>query len=149
MKVKTYRDPLLLAIDITQQRQKALILWEMEIKKQELGALIKNIPSLDKDVIVTEINELIELGLVARVVHVKKKAQFVEYALTNRGAQLLKCLRKMMKIGIEIMMDYGMNAFLEEEGYIERVEVEEEQPEEEVIEDIEFMDDVDDEEYDG
>lgn len=124
MKVKTYRDPLLLAIDVTQQRSKALVLWEMEKKKKDLSTLIKNIPSLNSEVIMNEINELVELGLVARVVHVHRKPQLIEYALTNRGAQLLKCLRKMMSVGIEIMMDYGMNDYLEKEGYIEKVAVE-------------------------
>ncbi|MGX8834467.1 winged helix-turn-helix transcriptional regulator [Amedibacillus sp. YH-ame6] len=124
MKVKTYRDPLVLAIDVTQQRVKALILWEMEKKKQELSSLVHNIPSLDSRIIFEELNELIELGLVSRVVHVKRKPQqIIEYALTNRGAQLLKCLRKMMNVGIEIMMDYGMNEYLMEEGYIERVDL--------------------------
>ncbi|MEG0736718.1 MAG: winged helix-turn-helix transcriptional regulator [Longicatena sp.] len=124
MKVKTYRDPLVLAIDVTQQRVKALILWEMEKKKQELSSLVHNSPSLDSQIIFEELNELIELGLVSRVVHVKRKPQqIIEYALTNRGAQLLKCLRKMMNVGIEIMMDYGMNEYLMEEGYIERVDL--------------------------
>ena len=123
MKVKTYRDPLLLSIDITMQRHKALILWEMEKKKQVLKDLEQHIPSIEKHILFEELNELVEMGLVARIVHVKKKSQFVEYALTNRGAQLLKCLRKMMNVGIEIMMDYGMNDYLEQEGYIEKVEI--------------------------
>ena len=123
MKVKTYRDPLLLAIDVTQQRSKALVLWEMEKKKQEHSSLVKNIPSLPAQVIMDELNDLVELGLVARIVHVRRKPQKIEYALTNRGAQLLKCLRKMMNVGIEIMMDFGMNDYLEKEGYIEKVPV--------------------------
>lgn len=138
MNVTTYRDPLELSIAIAQNRAKALVLWEMETKKQEMSQFIKKIPSLSPDVLKSELAELIELGLVSRVVHVKKKSQFVEYALTNRGAQLLKCLRKMMNIGIEVMMDYGMSELLVEDGYIEKVEIEEE--EEEFIED-EFYDD--------
>lgn len=121
MDVRNYRDPLVLAVDIAQNRPKALILWEMEKRKKEIGQLRVSIPSLDKEELNKELVELIELGLVSRVVDTKKKPQVIEYALTNRGAQLLKCLRNMMKIGIEIMMDYGMNEFLEQEGYIERV----------------------------
>lgn len=40
---------------------------------------------------------------------------------------LLKCLRKMMDVGIGIMMDYHMEEVLIQEGYIERVEDEDEQ----------------------
>lgn len=130
MNVTTYRDPLMLSIAIAQERAKALILWEMETKKQEFSQLIKKIPSISKDAMKSELAELIELGLVSRVVHVKKKSQFVEYALTNRGAQLLKCLRKMMNIGIEVMMDYGMSDLLVEDGYIEKVQITEEEEEE-------------------
>lgn len=121
MKVKNYRDPLVLAIEIAQDRPKALILWEMEKKKKELGQLRVSIPSLKREELNEELSELFDLGLISRVVHARQKPQVIEYALTNRGAQLLKCLRKMMKIGIEIMMDYGMIDFLEKEGYIERV----------------------------
>lgn len=122
MEIKTYRDPLLLSIDLTLQRTKALVLWEMETNKQELKTLVKHIPSLNRDEVTAEVNELVELGLVARVVHAHRKPQLIEYALTNRGAQLLKCLRKMIHVGIEIMMDYGMSEYLEQEGYIEKVE---------------------------
>lgn len=121
MKVKNYRDPLVLAIEIAQDRPKALILWEMEKKKKELGQLRVSLPSLKREELNEELSELFDLGLISRVVHARQKPQVIEYALTNRGAQLLKCLRKMMKIGIEIMMDYGMIDFLEKEGYIERV----------------------------
>lgn len=74
-----------------------------------------------------QLDELITLGLVSRVVHVRKKPTMIEYALTNRGAMLLKCLRKMMDVGIGIMMDYHMEEVLIQEGYIERVEDEDEQ----------------------
>lgn len=121
MKVKNYRDPLVLAIEIAQDRPKALILWEMEKKKKELGQLRVSLPSLKREELNEELSELFDLGLISRVVHARQKPQVIEYALTNRGAQLLKCLRKMMKIGIEIMMDYGMIDFLEKERYIERV----------------------------
>lgn len=132
MKVKTYQDPLILAIDIAQDRIKALILWEMEKKKQQVTTIFANISGVSNETIMQELSMLMDLGLVARIIHDKKKPHYIEYALTNRGAQLLKCLRKMMNVGIEIMMDYGREDFLEKEGYIVKVEVEEV---DEVIED--------------
>lgn len=82
---------------------------------------------MTKHSIMEQLDELITLGLVSRVVHVRKKPTMIEYALTNRGAMLLKCLRKMMDVGIGIMMDYHMEEVLIQEGYIERVEDEDEQ----------------------
>ena len=118
-----YKDPLTLSVDIAQEREKALVLWEMEKRKKRLEELCKAIPSMLKKEIMEQLDELIALGLVSRIVHVHKKPTMIEYALTNRGAMLLKCLRKMMDVGIGIMMDYHMEEILIQEGYIERVEV--------------------------
>ena len=123
MKVTAYKDPLTLSVDIAQEREKALVLWEMEKRKKRLEELCKAIPSMLKKEIMEQLDELIALGLVSRIVHVHKKPTMIEYALTNRGAMLLKCLRKMMDVGIGIMMDYHMEEILIQEGYIERVEV--------------------------
>ena len=99
------------------------MLWEIEKRKKRLEELCKAIPSMLKKEIMEQLDELIALGLVSRIVHVHKKPTMIEYALTNRGAMLLKCLRKMMDVGIGIMMDYHMEEILIQEGYIERVEV--------------------------
>ena len=123
MKVTAYKDPLTLSVDIAQEREKALVLWEMEKRKKRLEELCKAIPSMLKKEIMEQLDELIALGLVSRIVHVHKKPTMIEYALTHRGAMLLKCLRKMMDVGIGIMMDYHMEEILIQEGYIERVEV--------------------------
>lgn len=123
MKVTAYKDPLTLSVDIAQEREKALVLWEMEKRKKRLEELCKAIPSMLKKEIMEQLDELIALGLVSRIVHVHKKPTMIEYALTNRGTMLLKCLRKMMDVGIGIMMDYHMEEILIQEGYIERVEV--------------------------
>lgn len=122
MKVTAYRDPLTLSVDIAQEREKALVLWEMEKRKKRLEELCATIPSMLKKEIMEQLDELIALGLVSRIVHVHKKPTRIEYALTNRGAMLLKCLRKMMDVGIGVMMDYHMEEVLMQEGYIERVE---------------------------
>ena len=127
MKVTGYMDPLTLSIDIPQEREKALVLWEMEKRKKRLEELCAAISSMTKHSIMEQLDELITLGLVSRVVHVRKKPTMIEYALTNRGAMLLKCLRKMMDVGIGIMMDYHMEEVLIQEGYIERVEDEDQQ----------------------
>lgn len=39
MKVTGYMDPLTLSIDIAQEREKALVLWEMEKRKKRLEEL--------------------------------------------------------------------------------------------------------------
>lgn len=83
MKVTGYMDPLTLSIDIAQEREKALVLWEMEKRKKRLEELCAAISSMTKHSIMEQLDELITLGLVSRVVHVRKKPTMIEYALTN------------------------------------------------------------------
>ena len=73
MKVTGYMDPLTLSIDIAQEREKALVLWEMEKRKKRLEELCAAISSMTKHSIMEQLDELITLGLVSRVVHVRKK----------------------------------------------------------------------------
>lgn len=40
MKVTGYMDPLTLSIDIAQEREKALVLWEMEKRKKTSGGAV-------------------------------------------------------------------------------------------------------------
>lgn len=129
MQIDTYKDPLTLSIHIAQKRNLALLLWEMEKQKKSMAELHSAIPSMKKEEIMEQLEELMALGLVSRVVHVHKKANVIAYALTNRGAMLLKCLRKMMDVGIGIMMDYHMEEVLMQEGYIEKIENETEEEE--------------------
>ena len=50
------------------------LLWEMEKRKKRLEELCKAIPSMLKKEIMEQLDELIALGLVSRIVHVHKKA---------------------------------------------------------------------------
>lgn len=118
MNVREYRDPLKLAQDISLNRTKVLLLWEMEKRKQNDQGLRNAISNADWK---KELEELISLGLVSRIVHAKRKPMEIEYALTNRGAKYLRCMRTMMDVSIEIMMDYQMHEVLIQEGYIEKV----------------------------
>lgn len=118
MNVREFRDPLKLAQNISLNRTKVLLLWEMDNQKQNDQKLRSSFANVDWK---KELEELISLGLVSRIVHAKRKPMEIEYALTNRGAKYLRCIRTMMDVGIEIMMDYQMHEVLIQEGYIEKV----------------------------
>ena len=71
MNVREYRDPLKLAQDISLNRTKVLLLWEMEKRKQNDQGLRNAISNADWK---KELEELISLGLVSRIVHAKRNA---------------------------------------------------------------------------
>ena len=120
IKITEFRDPLQLALTIAQDEKKVEILWLMENRKLQMVQFQRLLP-WHSDVITEELRQLVELGLVSRVIHMKEKPIQVEYALANRGALYLKCLRNMKKAGIQLMLDYGLSKQLEEDGYIEHV----------------------------
>ena len=70
MNVREYRDPLKLAQDISLNRTKVLLLWEMEKRKQNDQGLRNAISNADWK---KELEELISLGLVSRIVHAKER----------------------------------------------------------------------------
>lgn len=126
MKIKDYRDPLLLALDLAQNRTGVLILWELERRKLRDKELEQRMKETESSVFQAQLERMIFLGLVSRIVHARRKPLEIEYALTNRGAKYLKALRKLMDTGIDIMLEHQMADVLYEQGYIEKTSAEEE-----------------------
>lgn len=122
MKVRTYKDPLTLSLDIANDRTNVVLLWELEKKKQEISDLYKILSTIPGDTLMEHLAALVEQGFVSRSVRSQQYPIKVEYILTNRGAKYLKCLRRMMDVGVEVMVDYQMEDVLVEGGYIELCE---------------------------
>lgn len=119
VKVRTYKDPLTLSLDIANDRTNVVLLWELEKKKQEISDLNKILSAIPADSLMEHLAALVEAGFVSRTVRNQQQPIKVEYILTNRGAKYLKCIRRMMDVGIEVMLDYQMEEVLIEGGYIE------------------------------
>lgn len=99
------QDELFICIDMIKDKYKILILSEMEMKR-EFKELMHAVSSIDKQELINQLQELIALGVITRIVNVNKKPMVIEYALTNRGAMLLKCIKKMKQIGKDIKQDF-------------------------------------------
>lgn len=122
MNVIKYRDPLVLMLDTINDRKKTLILYELERTKKQAYEVAAALPHMQREEISSELASLVEMGLVARKIHVRKQPHYVEYALTNEGAMLLRSVQTIMDIGIHVMLQYGMEGVLEEHGYIEHTD---------------------------
>ena len=64
------------------------------------------------------LKELIEFGMVNKKTFNSYPLK-VEYFLTNRGKSILEALTIMQQIGIELMMESGMQDVLKEKGLID------------------------------
>ena len=104
-----YEDPLFLINDIVADHIKVTILCEMEEKKKQAYEFTASLPGVPREKISEEIAEVVEMGLVARKIHVRKQPHYVEYALTNEGAMLARCIRNMKSVGALILDKYKEN----------------------------------------
>jgi len=107
--------PLELTHDITKGKWKPIILWQLGKSVCSLSKLNKDIKGISQKMLLEQLKELQEFDLVG------KKEFFgyplkVEYSITNRGIKMLEAIKIMQEIGIEIMMENGMENTLKEIG---------------------------------
>ncbi|WP_416324646.1 winged helix-turn-helix transcriptional regulator [[Eubacterium] hominis] len=106
MKIGEYEDSLQLIYDIVANQIKVVILCETENKKKQAYEYLASLPNITRETINEELAELVEMGLVSRLIHVRKQPHYVEYALTNEGVMLAGCIRKMRSVGNVILDKY-------------------------------------------
>jgi len=107
--------PLELTHDITKGKWKPIILWQLGKSVCSLSKLNKDIKGINQKMLLEQLKELQEFDLVG-----KKEFTWyplkVEYFITNRGLKMLEAIKIMQEIGIEIMMENGMEDILKEIG---------------------------------
>lgn len=119
MKIRTdYTCPLEIVHDFVKGKWKTIILFQMKDGAKSLSELQRGIEGISQKMLLEQLNELIQFGLVK-----KKKFEgyplHVEYSLTQkRGMEMLKALRIMQDIGIDYMLENGMEDILEKKGLI-------------------------------
>ena len=107
--------PLELTHDITKGKWKPIILWLLGKSKHSLSNLEKEIKGINQKMLLEQLKELQEFELVG-------KNEFsgyplkVEYFITDRGLKMLEAVKIMQEIGIEIMLENGMDEVLEKLG---------------------------------
>lgn len=120
MKVRNeYTCPLELTHDIIKGKWKPIILWRLRLGCTSLSKLKKDINGITEKMLLEQLKELIEFGLVDKITYEGYPLR-VEYFLTeNRGRSILKALDIMQKVGIEYMVLNGQEDTLRERGIIE------------------------------
>lgn len=119
MKIREkYTCPLELTHDMIKGKWKPIILWRLRLGNTSLSQLEKDINGITQKMLLEQLKELMEFGLVDKKVFEGYPLR-VEYFLTNkRGSKILDALTIMQQLGIEFMLQNDMEDVLREKGVI-------------------------------
>lgn len=116
---KAYTCPLELTHDMTKGKWKPIILWQLgKGVAQQPSDLEKSIHGVGQKMLLEQLAELQAAGMV-------EKKSFdgyplkTEYTLTDRGKRMLDAITIMQGIGIELMLEDGMEDVLRTAGFLD------------------------------
>lgn len=113
MKIRNdYTCPLEIVHDIMKGKWKTIILYQLKDAPKSLSQLEREIAGISQKMLLEQLGELIQFGLVT-----KKEFEgyplHVEYDVTKmRGRKMLEAIRIMQLVGIDYMIENGMEASL-------------------------------------
>lgn len=127
MKIRDeYTCPLEIVHDIIKGKWKTIILYQMKNGPQSLSELQKGIEGITQKMLLEQLSELIAFGLV------EKKAfegypLHVEYSITpRRGRKMIEAIDIMQLVGIDYMVENGMQETLFRKGIVTPEQLEQE-----------------------
>lgn len=120
MKIREhYTCPLELTHDMIKGKWKPIILWRLRLGSTSLSQLQKDIDGITQKMLLEHLKELMEYGFVDKEIYQGYPLK-VEYFLTaDRGTRILEALTTMQRLGIDFMMENGMEDVLREKGVID------------------------------
>jgi DNA-binding HxlR family transcriptional regulator len=92
--------PVRAVLDVIGGKWKILILWQLTGGACRYSALNRRIPDVSERMLVKQLGELVDDGLVARTQYPEVPPR-VEYALTETGASLTPLLNQLAEWGLE------------------------------------------------
>lgn len=126
MKIRDeYTCPLEIVHDIVKGKWKTIILYQLKNGPQSLSELEKGIEGISQKMLLEQLRELIQFGLV-------EKKEFsgyplhVEYSITaRRGMKMIEAISIMQLVGIDYMIDNGMEDVLVQKGIVTLEQIQE------------------------
>lgn len=114
-----YTCPLELTHDMIKGKWKPIILWRLRLGNTSLSKLESDIEGITQKMLLEQLKELTEFGFVDKKVF-EGYPRRVEYFLTeDRGSRIMEALVIMQRLGIDFMLQNGMEEVLREKGVIE------------------------------
>lgn len=119
MKIReNYTCPLEIVHDIIRGKWKTIILWQLKYGRTSLSKLQQDIEGISQKMLLEQLKELMEFGLVAKETYVGYPLK-VEYYLTEGyGMKVMEALLILQDIGIGYMLDHGQEELLVKKGII-------------------------------
>jgi len=113
-----YTCPLELVHDMIKGKWKPIILWRLRLGATSLSKLERDIEGITQKMLLEQLKELMEYGFVEKKTY-EGYPLHVEYFLTDKmGMEMLEALKIMQHIGIEYLMENGMEHILIEKGIL-------------------------------
>ncbi|MNI41694.1 putative HTH-type transcriptional regulator YtcD [compost metagenome] len=113
-----YTCPLELTHDMIKGKWKSIILWRLRHGHTSLSKLKNDIEGISQKMLLEHLKELIEYGLVGKKVFEGYPLKVEYYLTSDRGYRTLEALAIMQQLGIEFMIQNGMEDELRERGII-------------------------------
>lgn len=105
---EAYTCPLELTHDMTKGKWKPILLWQLGKEgAQQPSDLEKSIQGINQKMLLEQLAELQAAGMVEKEAFDGYPLR-TEYALTERGRRMLEAITIMQGIGIELMLESGM-----------------------------------------
>lgn len=119
MKIRTdYTCPLEIVHDIVKGKWKTIILFQLKYGAQSLAQLQKEINGISQKMLLEQLKELQQFGLVDKKSFEGYPLR-VEYFLTqDKGNKIIRALDIMQQIGIDYMLENGMENELKRKGIL-------------------------------
>lgn len=112
-----YTCPLELTHDMIRGKWKPIIIWRLRLGETSLAKLTRDIAGITQKMLLEQLRELCEFGLVEKNVYEGYPLR-VEYFLTPSGCRILDALKIMQEVGIDYMLNNGMEEVLREKGVL-------------------------------
>ena len=113
-----YTCPLELTHDMLKGKWKPIIIWRLRLGPTSLAQLERDIEGITQKMLLEHLKELIEDGFVDKHVYDGYPLK-VEYFLTpDRGNRILEAILIMQKLGIDFMVENGMEDVLIAKGVV-------------------------------
>ena len=119
MKIRDdYTCPLEIVHDIIKGKWKTIILFQMQEGPKGLSELEREIAGISQKMLLEQLHELIQFGLVEKKTFEGYPLR-VEYSVTGgRGQKMLEAITIMQQIGVDYMLENGMEEILIEKGLV-------------------------------
>lgn len=119
MKIRqTYTCPLELTHDMIRGKWKPIILWRLRLGPTSLSRLESDIQGITQKMLLEQLKELIEFGLVEKETSEGYPLKSEYFLTKDRGQRILEALTIMQSLGIDYMMENGMEEVLRQKGVI-------------------------------